>query len=240
MTEDRKHEMRLKLHYKKIDESISKERELTNESYHLCANLQGNATRKSIITLVINAVLWSVLLTGLTTLLYSDTIQKPLIVSIAIVTPPMFFITKTIIKVIQNGTAARIEENKKDTQNQIDSMYASVFNRQNLYDFLGIPHDIIFDGNDFPIIQYDCTELNKYGRFTRYITQSGKKYHLHEGCSGAYNSVHAYSIAQNSFYTPCSKCIHHNDPIYVPDWYIYYLKTSKIVKEHDISVPLKI
>lgn len=240
-----------KKHFKQIDAALKKEKELKDKLSGSCTNLRWDAESKLTKQKIIKTILWIIFTALLTLLSYSlfdaDTILIPLIVSVIIITPIMFLWLSSSVKGIMDSLSEQIIEKEKATYKQIVSLYSNLLCNINVYEFLSIPEDLRFDKDDLPyyatksIMDKSYLRVSKYGLFTRYVSNySGRKYHIKEGCSGAYSPIHAYEIALATYYAPCQRCIGYKDELIIPEWYEYYLKIKKISEEYDINVDFSV
>lgn len=238
-------------HFNRIDSALKKEKELKDKLSESCANLRLDAESKLTKQKILKTILWvifTVLLTLFSFWFYNaDTILIPLIVSVTIITPLMFMWLSSSVKEIMNTLSYKIVEKEKTTYKQIVSMYSNLLCNINMYEFLSIPEELRFDKDKLPYYvtksKMDNSHLrdSKYGLFTRYVSNySGRKYHVKEGCSGAYTPIHSYQIALATYYAPCQRCIGYKDEIIIPEWYEYYLKIKKISEEYNINVDFSV
>lgn len=236
-----------KQHFNQINSALKKEKELKDKLAESLTNLRLNAESDLTKDKIFKTILWIIFTAVSTILLYlileSETIMAPLIFSVVTITPLMFWWLQTSTKGIMESLSNDIVEKEKTTCKQIVSMYSNLFCGENMYEFLSIPSDICFDKNNLPYYEtkskMDNSPLrdSKYGLFTRYVSNySGRKYHVREGCSGAYNPIHAYEIALATHFAPCQRCIGEKDSIIIPEWYEYYLKAKKISEEYNIDI----
>lgn len=67
--------------------------------------------------------------------------------------------------------------------------------------------------------------------YTFYISDTGSVYHRYRGCSGAYNTINAYSLRHSSKYRPCKRCAPS-----LPDtqWVDEYKRIEQIKKKYKI------
>lgn len=240
-----------KKHFNQIDSALKRENSLKDELWKSCKDLRLGVESELTKEIIFKTILW-IVFTGLLTLLSyllfdADTILISLIVSLIVITPLMFMWLSSSIKETMNSLSEQIVEKEKATYKQIVSMYSNLLSSINVYEFLSIPEDLRFDKDNLPyyatksVMDKSHLRDSKYGLFTRYVSNySGRKYHIKEGCSGAYSPIHAYKIALATYYAPCQRCIGYKDEIIIPEWYEYYLKIKKISDEYNIKIDFSV
>ena len=128
------------------------------------------------------------------------------------------------------------EQYNNETENEIIKMYHQLLNGANLYDFLGVPEDVVLDSyKSLPNDRY-ADDSQAFGRYTRYITTFGTKYHAEFGCSTAITPAHIFSLKNKE---PCARCIG-KDYFKLPDWYIYLKKLYPVIEHYPFLFDLSI
>lgn len=129
---------------------------------------------------------------------------------------------------------------KEEQQNKIEQdatfqaqrdNYKRLYAGKTYHELANIPKDVTFDKDGAPI----CGTGSKYGKYSVYVTESGKCYHYKKYCSSAVNEVHVFATISYG-YTPCTKCSPKNVPLLtIPNWYSEYKKIFSIKKKYNIE-----
>ena len=125
-----------------------------------------------------------------------------------------------------------LDKIKSHTQKNVHLLYSDLVEKAtDLYQFLGIPSNIPLNEQSPP--GESSIRSRSYGPLTRYITPSGNCFHKKRGCSSSFLPVNVYElIYKKQHFKPCSKCCSAEDcNIVLPQWYIYYIKTTGIINE---------
>lgn len=242
-----KKRQQIESNYQLIDTALTKEKSLREASKKDIAEHREVEMNRLIKMRWILFATWAIVVSLLTTIIYfafsCDSLLSPVIISTIIVSPIVMYYLSSVTeeRVTEIHTYGRM--NEIQAERDIVRMYTELLHNVDIYEFLGIPSSIKFDEHDLPY--NDGTNhysQTPFGPLTRYIApSSGTRYHITRGCSGAYSPIHIYNLALNDFrqswrqFSPCNVCIGPRDSITVPQWYVYYLKVTKITNQYAIK-----
>lgn len=234
-------------HYQQIDEAINKEKTLRETTSADISKHKEQKTRYLNKARTIWIVAWIIAVTILTPLIRyifsCETWLLPLIDSLIIASPIAIYAICSLTAEITSEIANYGKEKELANERNIVKMYTELLNNVDVYQFLGIPSNIVFDKNDLPnTFETDFTLPRPYGNYTRFVApHSGSRYHVKRGCSGAYHPVHIYDLSLNEYrfnwryLSACQVCVGYKDSVEVPKWFIYYRKVREITNEYGIK-----
>ena len=247
MSERAYENVNLQSHYQLIDNALYKEKTLRETTEKDISKYRQDEMDKLHKTRWILLAVWVLGIALFTTIIFfwfsCETILIPLIMSTAVVSPIIMYLIASITEERITAITAHGRDKEIKAEREIVKMYTELLHNVDIYEFLGIPYDIKFDAHDLPYHDgVNPYSQRPYGSLTRYIApSSGTRYHIKQGCSGAYSPIHGYELSLNEYrkawryYSPCNVCIGSRDSIGVPQWYVYYLKVVKITNHYDIK-----
>jgi hypothetical protein len=234
-------------HYELIDNALQSEKELRGNIEKIRRTYRQEETDELNRKRWMLFADWVIGIALLTTAIYfifsCKTIVIPAIISTIIMSPTImyFMIITTADHITAIENYQREEELK--TERCIVKMYTELLHNIDIYEFLDIPQNIIFNEKGLPCYEEKQDSSRPYGYLTRYIAPlSGTKYHIKCGCSGAFSAIHGFDLSLNEYhvgwkhYTPCQICIGSKDSIRVPKWYVYYRKVKDIANKYEIKI----
>ena len=237
----------LEKNYYQIDKALYKEKLLREDTKADISKHKEQKTRYLNKARTIWIVVWIIAVSILTPIIYSifscEHWIPPLIASLIIVSPIAIYAICSLTADITADIANYGKEKELENERKIVKMYTELLNNVDVYQFLGIPSNMVFDENDLPnTYKTDFTLPRPYGNYTRFVApHSGSRYHVKRGCSGAYHPVHIYDLSLNEYrfkwryLSACQVCVGYRDSVEVPKWFIYYRKVRKITNEYEIK-----
>lgn len=232
--------LRTSKHYQEIDNVLSTEQNLRYEYRKKVSEAEHQAkkeTRSEIVFIGIAGLIGIVILTILFYwILPIGNFWPHLLLAIVIVVGIATFCLVNNLKNITIRLCNLKEQYRNEMENNIVKMYHQLLNGSNLYDFLGVPEDITFDSYKSLPKEKNSEDTLQFGKYTRYVSPFGTKYHMDFGCSTAVTPAHLFALNNKE---PCSHCIG-NDHFKLPEWYIYLKKLQPVIEKYPFLFDLSI
>ena len=120
----------------------------------------------------------------------------------------------------------RERKRKKETYQNNYNYYFKLYAFYNPIDFVAVPKGC-YVRNGLPV----TSSQGAYGKYTVYVTKTGKKFHQNPHCSNTQMSKMHYMLA-GTIYSPCSRCVKEE----IPDlnWFREYTRIANIKINYNI------